>query len=46
LNAIIWEYDIEIPVEHQQLLLDSMKKAKLNPEGLLNWKEVSKKFVP
>ncbi|MGA9639333.1 hypothetical protein [Flavobacterium sp.] len=33
---------IEIPTEHQQIVLDRMTKAKINPERLLDWNEVSK----
>ena len=33
---------IEIPVEHQQIVLERMQKSKTNPERLLDWDEVSK----
>ena len=33
---------IEIPVEHQQIVLERMEKSKTNPERLLDWDEVSK----
>jgi len=33
---------MEIPVEHQRIVLDRMVKAKANPERLLDWDEVSK----
>ncbi|CAD0002518.1 MULTISPECIES: hypothetical protein [Flavobacterium] len=32
----------EIPIEHQEIVLDRMEKAKINPERLLDWDEVSK----
>lgn len=35
---------IEIPVEQQQIVLKRMEKAKINPERLLDWDEVSKKL--
>ena len=41
-NDAIWNEDIEIPVEHQKIVLERMAKAKANPERLLNWDEVSK----
>lgn len=41
-NDAIWNEDIEIPVEHQQIVLERMAKAKTNPERLLDWDEVSK----
>ncbi|MBZ4043374.1 addiction module protein [Flavobacterium hibisci] len=33
---------MEIPAEHQKIVLDRMDKAKSNPERLLDWEEVSK----
>ena len=36
----IWNEYIEIPIEHQRIVLDWMAKA--NPERLLGWDEVSK----
>lgn len=41
-NDAIWNEDVEIPVEHQQIVLERMAKAKTNPERLLDWDEVSK----
>jgi hypothetical protein len=41
-NDAIWNEDMEIPLEHQQIVLDRMAKAKANPERLLDWDEVSK----
>lgn len=38
----LWESNAEIPVEHQQLVLNRMEKSKNNPERLLEWNEVSK----
>jgi stress response protein YsnF len=39
-NDAIWNEDMEIPVEHQRIVLDRIAKA--NPERLLDWDEVSK----
>jgi hypothetical protein len=33
---------IEIPIEHQQIVLGRMEKSKTDPERLLDWDEVSK----
>lgn len=41
-NDAIWNEDIEIPIEHQKIVLKRMAKAKTNPERLLDWDEVSK----
>ena len=43
-NDAIWNEDVEIPVEHQQIFLERMAKAKTNPERLLDLDEVSKKL--
>jgi len=42
INDAIWNDNIEIPIEHQEIVLDRMTKAKANPERLLDWDEVSK----
>jgi len=45
LNELIWEEDITIPVEHQQLVSERIKKARQNPDIMLDWDEVSKTLV-
>ncbi|MGO4905445.1 hypothetical protein [Flavobacterium sp. W20_MBD1_R3] len=40
-NDAIWNENIEIPVEHQRIVLDRIAKTKTNPERLLDWDEVS-----
>jgi hypothetical protein len=41
INDAIWNENIEIPVEHQRIVLDRIAKTKTNPERLLDWDEVS-----
>jgi hypothetical protein len=41
-NDAIWNEDMEIPVEHQRIVLERLEKSKENPERLLDWDEVSK----
>ncbi|MFM9825597.1 hypothetical protein [Flavobacterium sp.] len=41
-NDAIWNENIEIPIEHQQIVLDRMAKSEKNQERLLDWDEVSK----
>lgn len=41
LNEIIWD-DMDIPAEHQSLVLSRIEKAKQNPERLIDWDEFSK----
>ncbi len=38
----LWNENIEIPVEHQRIVLNRMAKAKINPERILEWDEVAK----
>lgn len=42
LNEAIWDENMSIPEEHKTLVLDRIKKAKKNPERLLNWDKASK----
>jgi hypothetical protein len=46
LNEFIWNDNIDIPVEHQKIVLDRIKKNKKNPSRMLDWDEVSKKLNP
>jgi hypothetical protein len=41
INDVIWNDNVEIPIEHQKIVLDRMAKAKANPERLLDWDGVS-----
>jgi hypothetical protein len=40
-NDAIWNDNVEIPIEHQRIVLDRMAKTKANPERLLDWDEIS-----
>ena len=42
LNDAIWDESMPIPEEHKHLVMDRMKKAKKNPERLLDWDSASK----
>ncbi len=46
LNELIWEDNIAIPIEHQNLVFDRIKEAGQNPELMLDWDVASKKLVP
>ncbi len=46
LNELIWEDPGTIPVEHQHLIADRIKEARLNPDSMLEWDEVSKTLIP
>ena len=41
INDALWNEDVEIPIEHQKIVLDRIAKAKTNPERLLDWDKVS-----
>ena len=42
LNEFIWNENIDIPIEHQQLVLDRMQKSKDKPSRMLHWGKASK----
>ncbi|MDR6968953.1 hypothetical protein J2X31_002979 [Flavobacterium arsenatis] len=44
INDAIWSDDMEVPIEHQKIVMERIEKSKLNPERLLDWDEVSKKL--
>jgi hypothetical protein len=44
LNELIWDENAPIPVEHQQLVMSRVKRAKENPGSMLDWDEVAKKL--
>jgi hypothetical protein len=39
LSDLIWEDDINIPVETQKIVLDRIKYAREHPETMLDWDE-------
>ncbi len=42
LNDFIWDDNIEIPIEHQNLVNDRKNKSFENPNRMLDWDLVSK----
>ncbi len=46
LNEFIWNENIDIPVEHQKLVLDRTQKSKADPSKMLDWDEASKNLKP
>jgi hypothetical protein len=46
LNEAIWSEGMEIPQEHQNLVMDRIKKARQNPDRMLDWDDASKKLKP
>ena len=46
INEMIWEEDISIPAEHQELVKERIQKAKENLEELVDWDIASKSLRP
>ena len=46
LNEAIWSEGMGIPQEHQDLVMDRIKKARQNPDRLLDWDDACKKLKP
>ncbi len=46
LNESIWDENMAVPEEHKNLVLDRVKKARKNPERLLDWDQASKTLKP
>ncbi len=46
LNDVLWNESIQIPEEHQLLVLERIQKAKQNPERLIDWDEAAKVLKP
>lgn len=44
LNEVLWDESIEIPSEHQSLVLERVRKAKKKPDRLQDWDEASKQL--
>lgn len=45
LNDVMWDESMDIPIEHQKLVLDRIKKSKKNPERMLDWDKASKSLT-
>ena len=44
LNELMWNDNMPIPKEHQELVMGRIEKTKKSPERLLDWDEASKKL--
>jgi hypothetical protein len=44
IKEALWEENMDIPLEHQTIVLDRVKSAKQNPARLLDWDEASQKL--
>ena len=46
ISDAIWESDMDIPGQHQALVLGRIKKARQDPARLLDWDDASKSLIP
>ncbi len=46
LNDVIWDDSMEIPVDHQKLVLQRIQKAKQSPKRMLDWDKAAKSLKP
>jgi hypothetical protein len=46
LNDVLWEENIEIPREHQAMVLSRIQKAEQNSDRLVDWDKASKSLKP
>ena len=46
LNDAIWSEKMDIPVEHQRLVMGRIQKARQNPESMLDWDKAVKDLKP
>lgn len=41
INDVLWSGNTEIPIEHQKLVKDRMKKSKTAPSRMVDWDDAS-----
>lgn len=46
LNEALWSEGMDIPKEHQELVMGRIKDARQNQDRMLDWDEASKKLKP
>jgi hypothetical protein len=46
INDALWDSDMDIPAEHQELVLGRINNARKTPGRLLDWDEASKTLRP
>lgn len=46
LNDVLWEENMEIPPEHQAVVLSRIQKAEQKPDRLVDWDKASKSLKP
>lgn len=46
LNEFIWNENMDIPTEHQALVLERIQQSNADPSKMLDWDEASKTLKP
>ncbi len=46
LNEAIWDDKMDIPIEHQKLVTERIKKAKKDPTRMVSWEKAIKQLKP
>ena len=46
ITEMIWNANTTIPIEHQNLVNDRIKKASADPQSLLDWQSAAKTLRP
>jgi hypothetical protein len=46
LHEFIWDESMDIPVEHQKLVIDRKQKSKANPARMKDWDKAAKTLKP
>lgn len=44
ISDVLWDENMEIPREHQELVLDRIRTARQNPSRMLDWDEASEQL--
>ena len=42
LNDVIWDEKMQVSEEHRKIVLDRIRKSKLNPGRMLDWSKASR----
>ena len=46
LNDVIWDENMEVPDEHQKIVLGRVKKSRQNPGRMLDWNKAARTLKP
>lgn len=46
LNDVIWDEQMEIPEEHRKIVMDRVRKSKIDSGRMLDWSKASRTLKP